>query len=949
MYQKANAKDGSTIIQAGTVVLPPAVTCSAVKVGNWQIIDSNFINKQKSIDTDLRRFLEQGTCKWSYIISERLVERSAIPEIINLITHEGRDFVGLLADGRDGKSTILMQLAYKLYQKGKTVAYDNGRGKDREYSEIPESLPKGSILIFDNVSATDEFQNMLDGSRIYGYQVIFASRRDEWANDREELPDDLFTRDVAYVTMSRLDENEQKSFAKLLFGLYPEKTTLKNAIKVFNTYNDHSLWQPIDLIITETANPEKATMSIVAKMNYAHKDLVTYVVFAERIHAKLPYRLLENICKYARIDLDEFLSIAGITVQVNRGIIETRNHDISSNIYEGLFSESKNDTKKYTFKSKVARKIFKKLMSFHDVHSRSYNIYNQLFLVQLLRYLFNKCYLNRPERVLQDLQDVHLMRNNPDRPLLITQSVHLMQDIANMLAHEEMYEQARVLYSYYFEIKRNTHWQNGWKDILEWVEFEIKQSNYGSCEEPKTAFWILCEGVKEYPKSGQLYRKWIEVESKLHGVGDYDIKYSARWICNEAWKNASNSHEIWSTWSQLEYDAGNIGHPGDVLSAFGIIRHGAGTLPKAQQIWNRWINWEYQLRGTGDYDTENSALWLCKKAIEHCSSASAIWIAWSNIEKTRGNISLADSQYSAVSILREGSKCCPKDVPIWMALMQLEYQINGAGCYSESYSARWICKEAVNNNKKSAIGWRMWAGLEVAEGNIISGEEYSALSILKDAYAKCQDLSLFVYWAGLEYQLNGMGDYNNKYSTRWIYDMTYRRNPKNSEFWVKWSSLEQEAGNIGSEREPRSAIGILYRLSKISPDNSSLWTEWAKMEILHNNEHKAKSILEKGLRLVTNKSPIRIAMAFYQAARDRWDNCEPDGAIFLIERLLSESRDKHTLFAAYKLYDLFGDKKIGAAYLKEFSEAAGSEEDVNMEYFEKLLNAYSKPQQIETA
>jgi len=105
-------------------------------------------------------------------------------------------------------------------------------------------------------------------------------------------------------------------------------------------------------------------------------------------------------------------------------------------------------------------------------------------------------------------------------------------------------------------------------------------------------------------------------------------------------------------------------------------------------------------------------------------------------------------------------------------------------------------------------------------------------------------------WAKVEAQLGNLGDYNKKYSTKWIYKIALDRGINDHGLYLTFAKFEEKQGNIGSFDIEYSARWIFRRALEIS-NYHGLYLAFAKFEERQGNvgdyetEYSAKWLLKK--------------------------------------------------------------------------------------------------------
>ena len=185
----------------------------------WITLNESFLSEQPVITRDARGQYYRGTEPTWGLINSGFTARRAITDTV-LEKLEGTGFRAVLIKGAggEGKTTILMQVAVDLYQKGFTVCYEADPDSDPYTIMRQQNGPLALVIDhadqIRNLSAIFRFASNRNKDTI----ILLAARTNEWNNSyaKEGLGD--LIRSLQEVPIPKLQPGEAQDIAGLLIG-----------------------------------------------------------------------------------------------------------------------------------------------------------------------------------------------------------------------------------------------------------------------------------------------------------------------------------------------------------------------------------------------------------------------------------------------------------------------------------------------------------------------------------------------------------------------------------------------------------------------------------------------------------------------------------------------------------------------------------------------------------
>jgi hypothetical protein len=672
------------------------------------LINQNYLDQLPPVKTTAAQNYYRGyPATWSLVKAGYAVPRAVVAEILAALSDEGLNAFLLTAAGGEGKSTVLMQLALALLERGyKTFHCDQPTEQGKILAWFKKQNRQGKLaVLIDEANLLRNVPEILRQVVNYRHDttcIIFAARTNEWHHVYQTKP-----RELQLCSLKRLTKTEAQSIAQKLVDCQLA-TQVSVMTKRLLAQNNQFLLAAM-LMATHGKSLQEILASVITNIAQwtEGQDLleaIGCVVALESRHNKKgePYfcsqRLFQEFMgSISKSEMQRLchLLIGEVSLKPHGGYrIETRHPVIADTLFQILFAQDN------AFLDEI------------DIHQRILRIAGR----------FSREEANPGER-------------------------KLLSILPLVYVHQNDHEKARALFetATAADSKDAPTWQA-------WALLEEKQGNIGSVEQQYSARWLFKQGTAAEPKNAPTWQAWALLEEKQGNIGSVEQQYSARWLFKQGTAADSKHAPTWQAWALLEEKQGNLGSVEQQYSARWLFKQGTAAEPKNAPTWQAWALLEEKQGNLGSVEQQYSARWLFKQGTAADSKHAPVWQAWALLEEKQGNLGSVEQQYSARWLFKQGTAADSKHAPVWQAWALLEEKQGNIGSVEQQYSARWLFKQGTAADSKHAPTWQAWALLEEKQGNIGSVEQqYSARWLFKQGTAAdSKHAPVWQAWALLE-------------------------------------------------------------------------------------------------------------------------------------------------------------------------------------------------------
>ena len=302
--------------------------------------DNDFIRDQQKIcvkDNWVRTFLRGGKCTWPLALSDRIVRRTVVDEMVRFAKEGG--ITALLGAGGEGKSTVLMQMCVQLCEYGYFILYH----REGTSFVIPEGLPNNTVFIVDNPPDTKSFKEFIAMVQQDGHSFIIGARYNEWNLLKDAYG--ISRRDIQreYPMPQITSSSEAGEFADCVIQYLG---TCRNRDEIVNMFINNSngfLYAAMLLLVHNKTSLDEIADEIIKNLNHRKPEaleLLAYIVLSEHTGITFTHYQYQETCKslniVPRIGADA-LHMEVIKREGNE--YKTRHIKISELFYDLLFSE----------------------------------------------------------------------------------------------------------------------------------------------------------------------------------------------------------------------------------------------------------------------------------------------------------------------------------------------------------------------------------------------------------------------------------------------------------------------------------------------------------------------------------------------------------------------------------------------------------------------------------
>jgi hypothetical protein len=773
-------------------------------------IDRQFLQTQVPPSEEACRGYYKGRpASWGIVRDGFAARRKITGVVLDCLMEDDFRSVILTGAGGEGKSTILMQLALLLQEKGLRVFYSSGCS-DAEPVSIIENNHEPVALLIDNANELKELAAILRAASRHAYpvKIVLASRRNEWINSSVYKNLGETKRYVEEHRICGIDRDEADNISRLLLdtGTVRDREARSLSDSLLNDSNGFLL---AAMITTTHGKPLKDILySVVERISGfqdSEKLIEALAVVAavdvigsfskERLPCSL--RLFTRAMDIPETGIGRFSSsLTGeVSLQTTNNRIETRHETIAAILVSILFDPTNSF---YISEKYIISRIL------HAVGSISRDEYSteesKLLSVIPLYYLERSGYDFAVELFKAAVKENRLRAETWWAWADVEYRRGNLGEVDAENTARYIFNQACSILPKHFELWRR------------WAQIEQLEGNMGDQQNEYSARWIAARGALENPRSQHLWCLWAELEKACGNVGDINSEGSARWIALTSLNNGRKGNEMWAFWTKLEWELGNTGETDIKYSARWIASEGVNSNPRNSHLWLMWANLEKEQGRIGDVFTANTARWIVHNGTERNKQYQQLWQFWAELEAEQGNIGDYNLEYTARWAIAKGLEYNKVDQSLWLTWAKMEKTRDNIGSINQVNSARWIAARALDANSKTAQIYLFWAEMERELGNIGSfKEEFSARWL----YRQCTDEnglhSVALSWAAMEYAQDNAGSIQAPYSGRWILWKAIQEDRSNFLLWTRFILLEEEQGNTGGPDTEFSAAW-LYEL-----------------------------------------------------------------------------------------------------------------------------------------
>ena len=705
---------------------PPAPSAPS----NWFTLNEDFIKRHQTLkESDLRNYLEGEHCKWALVIREQLAERPLLHRLLSAVREH--DMVALLGPGAEGKTTLLMQTAYRLFRDGWTVFYFTGT---RLLGDVPKATRETPcIYIADNAPLCDDLKAFLQTARRREWRVLLAGRQNEWNRYAHEHT--LETRGLTALETEKTDRPEADAFAAYL-SRQPFISAPEEELRNLFLNNSNGFLYAAMLEAVHGQPLEEIARDILHNIqppNHENPTIIKTIALLcvmEGSYRKCTRRMYREILKHYGLKPKRVDRLVEKEIQMTGGYMETRHPDISA-----LFARY--IERDYDFETEEILRDFLELCFSPDAPGFFWNWRERE------RFIVQKIILKARE--FPELFDyaftLFAESSQPNSNILV-----FFLNVARDPAWQ--HKLCVAFYEKHYLNRKRVEYPNFW---FRWGKIEESLANIGNVEKEYSARWIYRQGTEEAPTDGPLWRAWGLLEEALKHYGaSVEDAYSARWIYRQGTEEAPTDGPLWRAWGLLEEALKHYGADvKDEYSARWIYRQGTEKAPTDGAPWTAWGQLEEKLEHYGaSVEDEYSARWIYRQATVKAPTNGAHWRAWGQLEEKLGHYGASvEDAYSARWIYRQGTEKAPTHGAPWTAWGQLEEKLGHYGAsVEEAYSARWIYRQASFKASFDKQIWDAWITYELTVPNRTRGFEipYTAEWLAETGYRSNQNTSLLL-------------------------------------------------------------------------------------------------------------------------------------------------------------------------------------------------------------
>lgn len=602
----AKASNNSTVNQAGGNII---INQNNYYNNCWHKIDCSFFDKYKNLKKDsVLDYILGASCKWSIIANDKTVPRTIVSEIIN--NTNSYTVQALLGAGGEGKTTILMQVAYNLYKNGWIVYYHIGKKINLPDEEIFDV--NKTIFIVDDIVSISGFDVFLSQIVDNEYKMLFSSRSNEWAVYCDDKS--ISTRDIHMVETKRISENEAEQFSTYIVSNSNTTMTQEEIKDIFINKNNGFLYSAM-LCSVYGKNLEEIAKNIISRIynkNIEIAKVLACICMVEETDKKMSFAIYNELYRKYKIPKYEICNCLAKEIKVvNCNYVETR-HSIISELFSNY--------------------LYKDGNSFFD----EYEIWKILFEIYHMPSWGRKFDKSDFEAIRVGLLKICIKENLYEESELLRYLLDSSTSHTCMLLfinHIKILDSKRAC-EYIKEILTYRKYSNSPSLWQIWAHYEFKCNNIGTVETEYTMRWILKHATESCPNHFNLWLYWAGLEIMQHNIGNVEQEYTARWILKHSAEIYKDNFKLWSTWAKLEIQQGNIGDVYKQNSARWIFKNFVEKYGEDYHLWVEWAKLEFELSNFGEVEKVYSARWIINEAYKKSQEFADIWDGLEKYEHT---------------------------------------------------------------------------------------------------------------------------------------------------------------------------------------------------------------------------------------------------------------------------------------------------------------------------
>ena len=321
----------------------------------FDLITDDFLARYKN-EPSQSLFFDGAIPTWFDIVKNRDIPRELTGEILARIDQwkDGQFIVPVLADGGEGKSTLLRRLAFELSIKGKVVYFKRRDAVSLDVQEIERIADKvkGNFYLFiDDAASVQNFRDFVRGlsDLPFKFVMIVASRPYEWKSIRTSVS--MTNMRILHHEKGReyilgdLTEREIKSLLQLLAkeGKIPALTAdeLDSAVEVCKRTSKQKLL----VLMLELTKGKKAVEAIHDEIERV-RTMGNYILSAYRytclmasVNSYLPISILKELVNYDGLELEVANRLEGL-VELVSDKLYARHNKIGEIVTDLLFENA---------------------------------------------------------------------------------------------------------------------------------------------------------------------------------------------------------------------------------------------------------------------------------------------------------------------------------------------------------------------------------------------------------------------------------------------------------------------------------------------------------------------------------------------------------------------------------------------------------------------------------
>ncbi len=316
------------VLSIRTAIEQKQLEDQANRLTQFDLVTIEFLDRYR-VDNAPSFFFDGAVPTWADIVHRRDIPREMMNDIISRVEgwKEGKLLVPILAEGGEGKSTLLRRIAVELATRGNVVLYhrrDNLTLEVKELEWVAGKTNKGIYVFIDDAPRVQNFSDLIKSlSELSSPLVlIVAARPYEW----EPLRSAVYSANLAIelapngreIFLEGLTDHEIELVFRLLIdtGIIPSLSDeeLKTAIDVYAQSSKRKLFVLV-LELTQGKRAKEVVRNEIERVRAMGNDLYTayrYICLMSSIHSFLILPMLQKLITTDNIGLDIAQRLSGL-------------------------------------------------------------------------------------------------------------------------------------------------------------------------------------------------------------------------------------------------------------------------------------------------------------------------------------------------------------------------------------------------------------------------------------------------------------------------------------------------------------------------------------------------------------------------------------------------------------------------------------------------------------